>query len=132
MPVFRQAEMLSGYERDCTLHRCKRRFADHMATKAKGRILPDIEVEALTGSFEEQLPSGQVRNAIVEESALPSLLSPRGQAAAVERCVWRRVTLSDPNARRLRVRDSLIQNCDLGNMDLTGGLWERVEITATR
>jgi uncharacterized protein YjbI with pentapeptide repeats len=103
-----------------------------MATKAKGRILPDIDVETLTESFEEQLPSGQARNAIVEERALPSLLSPRGQPAALERCVWRRVTLSDPNAQRLRVRDSLIQNCDLSNIDLTGSLWERVEITATR
>jgi uncharacterized protein YjbI with pentapeptide repeats len=103
-----------------------------MATKAKGRIRPVIEVETLTESFEEQLPSGQARNAIVEERALPSLLSPRGQPAVLDRCVWRRVTLSDPNARRLHVRDSLIESCDLGNIDLTGSLCERVEVTATR
>jgi uncharacterized protein YjbI with pentapeptide repeats len=103
-----------------------------MATKMKGRIAPQIELEILTETFHEQLLSGETRDALVSETALPSLLSPRGQSVAVDRCVWRRVTLADPKAQRLRVRDALIENSDLANIDLTGGLLERVEITATR
>jgi uncharacterized protein YjbI with pentapeptide repeats len=103
-----------------------------MATKAKGRIAPRIEMELLMENFHEQLSSGEVRDAIVSETALPSLLSPRGQSVAVDRCVWRRTTLGDSKAQRLRARDTLIENCDLANIDLTSSLLERVEFTATR
>jgi hypothetical protein len=34
-------------------------------TKTKGRIAPQMEIELLTESFEEQLSSGMVRDAIV-------------------------------------------------------------------
>jgi uncharacterized protein YjbI with pentapeptide repeats len=102
------------------------------ATKVKGRVLPHIELELLTESFEEQLPSGDVRDAIASKTTLPSLLSPRGQPVRVDRCVWRNVTLSDPNAQQLRLRDSLIENCDLANIDLTRGLLERVDLTSSR
>jgi uncharacterized protein YjbI with pentapeptide repeats len=103
-----------------------------MATKAKGRIAPDIDMELLTESFEEQLASGHAMDAIASGTLLPSLLSPRGQSIRVDRCVWRSVTLSDPKAQHLRVRDTLIESCDLANIDLTGSLLERVDITATR
>jgi uncharacterized protein YjbI with pentapeptide repeats len=102
------------------------------AIKVKGRVPPHIELELLTESFEEQLSSGDVRDAIASKTTLPSLLSPRGQPVRVERCVWRNVTLSDPNVQQLRLRDSLIENCDLANIDLTGGLLERVDITSSR
>jgi uncharacterized protein YjbI with pentapeptide repeats len=103
-----------------------------MATKSKGRVAPHIETELLTETFQEQLTTGQVRDAIVAETALPALGSPRGQSVTLDRCVCRRVTLTDPKAQRLRVRDALVENCDLANIDLTGGLLERVEITASR
>ena len=102
------------------------------ATKAKGRVSPHIEMDLLTESFEEQLSSGDARDAIASKTTLPSLLSPRGQPVRVDRCVWRNVTLSDPNAQQLRLRDTLIENCDLANIDLTGGLLERVDITSSR
>jgi uncharacterized protein YjbI with pentapeptide repeats len=103
-----------------------------MATKAKGRIAPEIEMELLTESFQEQLASGHACDAIASETTLPSLLSPRGQSLRMDRCIWRSVTVSDPKAQNLRVRDTLIQNCDLANIDLTGSLLERVDIIATR
>ena len=103
-----------------------------MATKAKGRVSPNIEMELLTENFQEQLASGHASDAIASETTLPSLLSPRGQPVRVDRCVWRKVTLSDPNGHQLRLRDSLIENSDLANIDLTGGLLERVDITSSR
>jgi uncharacterized protein YjbI with pentapeptide repeats len=103
-----------------------------MPTKAKGRVSPHIDMELLTESFQEQLASGHASDAIASKTALPSLLSPRGQPFRVDRCVWRNVTLSDPNARQLRLRDTVIENCDLANIDLTGGLLERVDITSSR
>jgi uncharacterized protein YjbI with pentapeptide repeats len=102
------------------------------AIKAKGRVAPHIEMELLTDSFEEQIESGHASDAITSETTLPSLLGPRGQPVRVERCVWRNVTLSDPNAQQLRLRDTLIENCDLANIDLNGGLLERVDITSSR
>ena len=103
-----------------------------MATKGKGRIAPDIDMALLTESFQEQLASGHACDAMASETILPSLLSPRGQSLRMDRCVWRNVTLSDPRAQNLRVRDTLIESCDLANIDLTGSLLERVDITATR
>jgi uncharacterized protein YjbI with pentapeptide repeats len=64
--------------------------------------------------------------------ALPPLLSPRGQAASLEGCICRSVTLSDPKAQRLRMRDARIERSDLANIDMTGGAVERVELIATR
>jgi uncharacterized protein YjbI with pentapeptide repeats len=103
-----------------------------MATKAKGRIAPRIELDLLTESFLEQLELGQARDAIALGIALPSLLSPRGQFVRMDRCVWRGVTISDLKAQRLHVQDALIENSDLASIDLTGSLFERVEITSTR
>jgi uncharacterized protein YjbI with pentapeptide repeats len=103
-----------------------------MATKAKGRIAPRMELELLTENFQEQLASGRVCDAIASGITLPSLLSPRGQPTLIDRCVWHIVTISDPKARRLHVQDSRIENSDLANIDLTGSLFERIEITATR
>jgi uncharacterized protein YjbI with pentapeptide repeats len=103
-----------------------------MPNKVKGRIAPRIEIETLTETFREQLATGEAKDAIISEAALPSLLSPRGQSIAVDRCLWRRVTLADPKAQRLCVRDTVIESCDLANIDLTGSRLERVEITSTR
>jgi uncharacterized protein YjbI with pentapeptide repeats len=103
-----------------------------MATKSKGRIAPQMEMEALTETFAEQLVSGVVCDAIAFDVSLPSLTSPRGQEVRIDRCVWRAVTISDPKARRLQVQDSRIESSDLANVDLTEGRLERVEITSTR
>jgi uncharacterized protein YjbI with pentapeptide repeats len=103
-----------------------------MVTKIKTRIAPRVEMEYLAETFHEQLPSGEVKDAMVSEAALPPLRSQRGQPVALSRCVWRRVTLADPKALRLHVRDTLIENSDLANIDLSGSVLERVEITATR
>jgi uncharacterized protein YjbI with pentapeptide repeats len=103
-----------------------------MATKSKSRVEPRIELDLLTETFQEQLASGTVRDAIVSDEALPSLLSPRGQAIRMDRCVWRTVTISDPKARRLELHDGRIENSNLANIDLTEGFLERVEIASTR
>jgi uncharacterized protein YjbI with pentapeptide repeats len=103
-----------------------------MATKTKGRIAPDIDLSLLTETFADQLPSGQVSDATATETTLPSLLSPRGQSVRIDRCVWSSVTLADPKAHGLHLRDARIENSDLANVDLKGGSLERVEITSTR
>ena len=64
--------------------------------------------------------------------ALPPLLSQRGQAASIEGCIWRSVTLSDPKAQRLRLRDTRIESSDLANIDMTAAALERVKFLATR
>ena len=43
-------------------------------TKTKGRIAPQMEIELLSESFEEQLSSGVVRDAVVGDTTLPVLL----------------------------------------------------------
>jgi uncharacterized protein YjbI with pentapeptide repeats len=103
-----------------------------MATKIKGRIAPDIDFELLTETFAEQLPSGQVADAIASDTAIPPLLSPRGQPTRVDRCLWNSVTLADPKANGLRMYDARIENSDLANADLTRSFFERVEIISTR
>jgi uncharacterized protein YjbI with pentapeptide repeats len=103
-----------------------------MATKAKGRVAPRFDGDELTENFVEQLAEGQACDAIASGARLPALVSERGQAARIDRCVLRTVSLSDPMARRLRVQDSRIETSDLANIDLTGGSLERVEITTTR
>lgn len=103
-----------------------------MAAKPKGRIAPRLDDALLTETFSTQLASGSVHNALAAEMALPPLLSQRGQSASIEGCIWRSVTLSDPKAQRLRLRDALIESSDLANIDLTGAVLERVEFLATR
>jgi uncharacterized protein YjbI with pentapeptide repeats len=103
-----------------------------MAGKPKGRIAPRIDEALLTENFSEQLASGSVHDALAAEMALPPLLSPRGQAASLEGCICRSVTLSDPKAQRLRMRDARIERSHLANIDMTGGALERVELLATR
>lgn len=103
-----------------------------MATKTKGRIAPDIDIEILTETFAEQLASGLVSDAAASDTALPPLLSPRGQPVRVDRCVFRSATLSDTKADGLRIQDARIEGSDLANITLTGSLFERVEITSTR
>jgi len=108
-----------------------------MAAKPKGRIAPRIDDALLTENFpqqtfSDQLASGSVHDVLVAEMALPSLLSPRGQAASIEGCIWRSVTLSDPKAQRLRLRDARIESSDLANIDMTAAALERVEFLATR
>ncbi|HZD76744.1 MAG TPA: pentapeptide repeat-containing protein [Acidobacteriaceae bacterium] len=103
-----------------------------MAGKPKGRIAPRIDEALLTETFFEQLASGTVHDALVAERELPSLSSPRGQAASMEGCLWRAVMLSDPKAQRLRLRDARIEQSDLANIDMTGAALERIEILATR
>jgi uncharacterized protein YjbI with pentapeptide repeats len=107
-------------------------YAEGMAGKPKGRIAPRIDEALLTETFSEQLASGSVHDALAADMALPPLLSPRGQPATIDRCVWRSVTLSDPKAQRLRMRDARIEHADLANIDLTSSLLERVEIVSTR
>jgi uncharacterized protein YjbI with pentapeptide repeats len=113
-----------------------------MPAKPKGRIAPRIDDALLTGTFpertfpertfSEQLASGSVHDALAADMALPPLLSPRGQAASIEGCIWRSVTLSDPKAQRLRLRDVRIETSDFANIDMTGAALERVEFLATR
>jgi uncharacterized protein YjbI with pentapeptide repeats len=103
-----------------------------MATRQKARTAPELDRDALTDTFREQLATGDVSDAIAANMALPPLLSPRGQSARVERCVWRNVTLSDTRAPGLRMRDALVESCDLANADLAGGLLDRVEFHSTR
>jgi uncharacterized protein YjbI with pentapeptide repeats len=103
-----------------------------MVTKSKGRVAPRIEEEQLTATFAEQLASGAVYDAFADGLALPPLISPRGQAASIEGCIFRSVTLSDSRAQRLHMRDARIENSDLANVNLTGSSLERVEIIATR
>jgi uncharacterized protein YjbI with pentapeptide repeats len=103
-----------------------------MAAKPKGRIAPRIDEALLTGNFSEQLASGSVHDALAAETALPPLLSPRGQATSIEGSIWRSVTLSNPKAQRLRLRDARIETSDLANIDMTGAALERVELLATR
>jgi uncharacterized protein YjbI with pentapeptide repeats len=103
-----------------------------MPAKPKGRIAPRIDEELLTENFSEQLASGSVHDALVAATALPPLLSARGQSASIDTCIWRSLTLSEPNAQRLRLRDTRIENSDLANINLTGSSLERVEILSTR
>jgi uncharacterized protein YjbI with pentapeptide repeats len=103
-----------------------------MAGKPKGRIAPRIDEALLAENFSEQLASGSVHDALAVEMALPLLVSPRGQATSIEGCIWRSVTLSDPKAQRLRLRDARIEKSDLANIDMTGAALERVELLATR
>lgn len=103
-----------------------------MAAKSKGRIAPRIDDALLTETFPEQLKSGSVHDALAADMALPPLLSQRGQAASIEGCIWRSVTLSDSKAQRLRLRDARIESSDLANIDMTAAALERVEFLATR
>lgn len=103
-----------------------------MAGKPKGRIAPRIDDALLTATLSEQLASGSVHDALVADMALPPLLSQRGQPASIEGCIWRSVTLSDPKAQRLRLRDARIESSDLANIDMTAAALERVEFLATR
>jgi uncharacterized protein YjbI with pentapeptide repeats len=103
-----------------------------MATKTKGRIPPDMELDLLTETFMEQLTTGVVTDATVSETALPPLLSPRGQPVRIDRCVLNSVTLAASKAHGLHLHDSRIEISDLANGDLRGSSIERVEITATR
>ena len=103
-----------------------------MAAKPKGRIAPRIDEALLTENFSEQLASGSVHDALVAATALPPLLSARGQSTSIDACIWRSVTLSEPNVQRLRLRDTRIENSDLANINLAGSSLERVEILSTR
>ena len=103
-----------------------------MPAKPKGRIAPRIDESVLSENLVEQLASGAAADATATETILPSLVSPRGQPVAIDGCILRSVSLADPKAQRLRMRDVRIENSDLANVDLTGGLLERVEIVATR
>jgi uncharacterized protein YjbI with pentapeptide repeats len=103
-----------------------------MVPKSKGRIAPRIEDEQLTKTLSEQLASGSVHDDIAADMALPPLLSPRGQPASIDGCIFRSVTLSDPGAHRLRMRDARIEESDLANINLTSSSLERVEIVSTR
>jgi uncharacterized protein YjbI with pentapeptide repeats len=103
-----------------------------MAAKPKGRVAPRIDEALLTETFSKQLESGSVHDALVADMALPPLVSPRGQAASIEGCIWRSITLSDPKAQRLRLRDARIESSDLANIDMAAAALERVEFLATR
>lgn len=91
-----------------------------------------MEQEVLTETFEDQLATGAVCEAVAAEMRLPSLRSPRGQPIRMNQCLWRGVTVLDPEARRLHVQDCRIESCDLANMDFTESWLERVEIVSTR
>jgi uncharacterized protein YjbI with pentapeptide repeats len=103
-----------------------------MPAKPKGRIAPRIDESVLSENFAEQLASGAATDATATDTTLPPLVSPRGQPVTIDGCALRSVTLADPNAQRVRMREVRIENSDLANIDLTGGLLERVEIISTR
>lgn len=104
-----------------------------MIAKAKGRAAPDIDLSLLYETFAQQLASGAaVSDATATDTILSPLLSPRGQPVTIDRCIWRSVTLSNPGAQRLRMRDARIEHSDLANVNLTGSSLERVEIASTR
>jgi uncharacterized protein YjbI with pentapeptide repeats len=95
--------------------------------KEKGRAAPRIDAEALTDTFRQQMESGRVSDAVISEERLPSL-----RLARLERCVLRSVSLSAPEAERLRLTDTRMEGSDLANANLTGGAFERVEFYETR
>ena len=103
-----------------------------MAKKAQTRGRPQIDLEVLAETFEGQLESGVVCDALVQGRALPALGAGRGEAVRLYRCVWRGVTVGAPKARGLRVQDSLIEGSDLANVDWTESAWERAEVRSTR
>ncbi len=103
-----------------------------MVAKSKGRVAPRIDHSLLNETFPEQLASGAMHDAIAADMVLPPLRSRRGQSASIDCCVWRSVTLSDPKAQCLRMRDTRIEGSDFANIDLTGSALERVEIVSTR
>ncbi len=103
-----------------------------MATKTKGRIAPQIEVDLLTENFTDQLDSGHVSDATASDTALSPLLSPRGQPTRIDRCVLNSVTLSNPKAHGLHLHDSRIESSDLANGDLKASSIERAEFISTR
>jgi uncharacterized protein YjbI with pentapeptide repeats len=103
-----------------------------MVGKPKGRIAPRLDEALLTPTFSEQLASGSIHDAVATDTALPPFLSPRGQSVSIEGCRLHGITLSDPGAQRLRMRDARIGDSDLANINLTGSVLERVEIESTR
>jgi len=103
-----------------------------MATKTKGRVAPRIEEDELHENFVEQLATGLASDAMADGLAMASLQSLRGQAVRIERCLLRGVTLVDPKAQGLEMRDVRIDRSDLPNVDLTRVLLDRVEIVSTR
>ena len=103
-----------------------------MATKNRGRSVPDIELDLLAETFAEQLATGTVTDASASNMALPPLHSARGQPVRIDRCVLISVTLTDPKANGLRMHDAYIKDSDLANIVLTGSSLERVEISSTR
>jgi uncharacterized protein YjbI with pentapeptide repeats len=103
-----------------------------MATKAKSRIAPQIELDLLTETLIDQLESGQATDATASDTALPPLLSLRGQPTRIDRCLLSSVSLADPKAHGLHLHDSRIERSDIANGDLKGSSIERVEIISTR
>jgi len=103
-----------------------------VATKAKGRIAPQIEIDLLTENLTDQLESGEATDATASGTALPALLSLRGQPTRIDRCLLHSVTFADPKAHGLHLHDSRIESSDLANGDLKGSSIERVEIISTR
>ena len=103
-----------------------------MATKAKSRIAPQIELDLLTETLIDQLESGQATDATASETVLPPLLSPRGQPTRIDRCLLNSVTMADAKAHGLHLHDSRVESSDLANGDLKGSSIERVEIISTR
>jgi uncharacterized protein YjbI with pentapeptide repeats len=73
-----------------------------------------------------------VSDATASNTDIPQLLSPRGQFARIDRCVWKSVTLADTEANGLHMQDTRIENSDLANINLTGCSLERVEFLSTR
>jgi uncharacterized protein YjbI with pentapeptide repeats len=103
-----------------------------MAAKSKSRIAPQIELDLLTETLIDQLESGQATDATASETALPPLLSPRGQPTRIDRCLLNSITMADTKAHGLHLHDSRIESSDLANADLKRSSIERVEFISTR
>ena len=100
--------------------------------KAKGRELPRLDVSVLEPNFEQQALSGEVADSSFTDGVLPPLQSARGQALRIDRCLLRSVSVPEPKARGLRMRDVRMESSQLANVDWAGGSFERVEIVSTR
>ncbi len=103
-----------------------------MVAKPKVRVPPRIDADALTETFREQMESAQAADAQVHDATLLNGRLPSLRSTRIERCLLRSVSLSAPEAERLRLTDTRVEGSDLANANLTGGAFERVEFEETR
>lgn len=103
-----------------------------MAKKAKARLAPHIDLPSLTNDFADQIEGGVVCEVLVEGIVLPPFGNLRGQPLRIDESLFRSVSLSDTDARRLYFGDVRVERSDLSNINMADGRLERVEWVETR